>query len=391
MLYACFKSCCIDFALGRINLLGTHPLPGAAAAAWGQGLQPFQGSMPMKKSKAKNQTWRQLYELAEEVRNLAPWQWMRESEVFGVEDPAGGNVHFVSVMGSEGMHFAVSAYPGIEALYRIMNLVEEEIHEYPERLLEIPQIQLSFEDRKHLADHAYKKIRSLGLRYRGQNAWPQFQSFRPGYAPWRLQADEMHLMSTVLEQLLEVAPQRRSNPDLLAFDDFETFLVRVPAGSSGKPWKDEPRRFRAAPEEKPAAALSNLSAARLRKLKRQPVFLEVDFFMTPAMIGKKGDRMLSGYALMAVENSKGMIIGLEMLVAETSLQSIWRQIPEALAKQLTKAGFLPEALVVRSTLLADLLDPFAKALNCDLLHSNTLPNLDPAKESLSEHLGRGGF
>jgi len=27
----------------------------------------------MKKSKAKNQPWRQLYELAEEVRNLAPW------------------------------------------------------------------------------------------------------------------------------------------------------------------------------------------------------------------------------------------------------------------------------------------------------------------------------
>ncbi|MFZ0611647.1 MAG: hypothetical protein WAM73_05360 [Desulfobacterales bacterium] len=343
----------------------------------------------MEKWKAENQAWRQLYELAEEVRNLAPWQWMREQKVFGVEDAAGGNVHFVSVMGSEGMHFGVSAYPGIQALSRIKNLNEQGIYDYPERLLEIPQIQLSFEDRKHLADHAYRKIRALGLRYRGQNAWPQFRSFRPGYAPWRLQADEMHVMSTVLEQLLEVAPLLRSNPDLLAFDDFETFLVRVPAGSSRKTWRNEPRRFRTAPEEKPAASLSKLSAARLRKLKRQPVFLEVDFFMTPAMIGKKGDRMLNGYALLAVENSKGMIIGLEMLVAEPSLQSMWRQIPEALAKQLTKAGFLPKALVVRSTLLAHLLDPFAKALDCELLHSDTLPNLDPAKESLSEHLGQG--
>jgi hypothetical protein len=287
------------------------------------------------------------------------------------------------------MHFAVAAYPGIDALHCIMNLNEEEIYEYPERLMEIPQIQLSFEDRKHLADHAYKKIRSLGLRYRGQNAWPQFQSIRPGHAPWRLQANEMHVMSTVLEQLLEVAPQLRSNPDLLASDDLETFLVRVPAGPSGKTWKDEPRRFRAAPEETPAASLSELSAARLRKLKRQPVFLEVDFFMTPAVIGKKGDRMLTGYALMAVENRKGQVIGLEMLVAKPSLQSMWCQIPEALAKHLTNAGFLSQTLVVRSTLLADLLDPFAKALDCDLLHSDTLPNLDPAKESLSEHLGKG--
>jgi hypothetical protein len=345
----------------------------------------------MKKSKTKNQPWRHLYELADKIRNLAPWQWMQESEVFGVEDSAGGNVHFVSVMGSEGMHFAVSAYPGIDALHHIMNLNEEDIYEYPERLMEIPQIQLSFEDRKNLADHAYKKIRSLGLRYRGQNAWPQFQSFRPGHAPWRLQAKEMHVMSIVLEQLLEVAPQLRSNPDLLMFDDFEKFLVRVPAGPNGKTWQNEPRRFRAAPEETPAASLSELSAARLRKLKRQPVFLEVDFFMTPAMIGKKGDRMLNGYALMAVENGEGMIIGLEMLVADPSLESMWRQIPEALAKQLTNAGFLPKALVVRSTLLADLLEPFAKALDCNLLHSDTLLNLDPAKESLSKHLGQGGF
>lgn len=345
----------------------------------------------MKKPKAKNQPWRQLYKLAEEVRNLAPWQWMHEPEVFGVEDPATGDVHFVSVMGSEGMHFAVSAYPGIAALYHLMNMDEEEIYEYPERLLEIPQLQLSFEDRKQLADHAYKKIRALGLRYRGRNAWPQFQSFRPGYAPWRLQPDEVQLMAAVLEQLLEVAPRLRSDPDLLAFDDFEMFLVRVPAGPNGETWKDESRRFRPEPEEPPAASLSELSATRLRKLNRRPVFLEVDFFMTPAIIGEKGARMLNGYALMAVENSQGMIIGVEMLVAKPSLQSMWHQIPEALAKQMTNAGFLPEALVVRSTLLADLLGPFAEALDCELLLSDTLPNLDPAKEELSTHLGQGGF
>jgi hypothetical protein len=344
----------------------------------------------MKKPKATNETWRQLYKLAEEIRKLGPWQWMRESEVFGVEDAATGDVHFVSVMGAEGLHFAVSAYPGIEALYRILTIDDEEIYEYPERLLEIPQIQLSFEDRKHLADHAYKKIRSLGLRYRGQNAWPQFRSFRPGYAPWGLQADEMRVMAAVLNQLLEMAPRARSNPDLLAFDDFETFLVRVPAGPDGKTWKDESRRFRPEPEELPTATFSKLTAARLKKLKRKPFFLELDFFMTPAMIGEKGGRMLNAYCLMAVENSKGMIIGVEMLVANPSLHSMWREIPEALAKQMTNAGFLPEALVARSMLLADLLDPFAEALDCELLLSDTLPNLDPAKQALSEQLMQGG-
>lgn len=80
-----------------------------------------------------------------------------------------------------------------------------------------------------------------------------------------------------------------------------------------------------------------------------------------------------------------------MLVAEPSLQSMWRQITEILAKQLTTAGLLPETLVVRSTLLADLLGSFAKALDCKLLLSQTLPNLNPAKEALSERLGQGRF
>jgi hypothetical protein len=345
----------------------------------------------VKKTQTQNEIWRHLYKLAVAVRKLAPWRWMGESAVFGVEDPATGSVYFVSVMGSEGMHFAVSAYAGIEALYRIMTVDEDEIYEYPERLLEIPQLQLSFEDREHLADHAYKTIRSLELRYRGKNAWPQFQSFRPGYAPWRLESDEMRVMSIVLEQLLEVAPRLRSNPGLLEYDDADTFLVRVRPGTMEKNWKDERKHFTSAPEEKPVAQLSELSAARLRRLEPRPVFLEVDFFMTPAIVGSKGSRMLNGYALMAVEDGQGMIVGLEMLLAEPSLQSMWGQIPEALAKHITNAGFLPEGIVVRSTLLADLLAPSVKSLNCQLHLSETLPNLDPAKEELTMHLNQGEF
>jgi tetratricopeptide (TPR) repeat protein len=39
----------------------------------------------------------------------------------------------------------------------------------------------------------------------------------------------------------------------------------------------------------------------------------MDFFMTPAMIGKKGDRMLNGYALMAVERAPKEPGGYQML------------------------------------------------------------------------------
>ena len=32
-------------------------------------------------------SWRSLYEAAIQIKELAPWQWMFEGQVFGVQDP----------------------------------------------------------------------------------------------------------------------------------------------------------------------------------------------------------------------------------------------------------------------------------------------------------------
>ena len=43
--------------------------------------------------------WRPRYEAADHIKELAPWQWMQESDIFGVQDPETGEFGFVSVMG----------------------------------------------------------------------------------------------------------------------------------------------------------------------------------------------------------------------------------------------------------------------------------------------------
>ena len=54
--------------------------------------------------------WRKLYELAGQVKVLAPWEWMFEDEIFGVQDPETGVTGFVSVMGTAGEHLGVALY-----------------------------------------------------------------------------------------------------------------------------------------------------------------------------------------------------------------------------------------------------------------------------------------
>ncbi len=53
-----------------------------------------------------------IYLLADEIRLLAPWRRMYETDLFGVKIPGTDRVYFISIMGAEGAFFALSAYKG---------------------------------------------------------------------------------------------------------------------------------------------------------------------------------------------------------------------------------------------------------------------------------------
>lgn len=143
---------------------------------------------------------------------------MQEDEVFGLRDPESGDLGFVSVMGILGEHPAVAVYLGPRALAEFLDLHRappDVLNEYPEYLLEIPQLQASFEDRADLENWDRQLLRNLNRKFRGRNAWPRFQSFRPGFMPWQLEPEEVRFLTLALEQLEDVAPRLHKNQGLL--------------------------------------------------------------------------------------------------------------------------------------------------------------------------------
>lgn len=339
----------------------------------------------------RREPWRRLYRLAREVKQLAPWDWMAESDLFGVQIPESGRTVFVGVTGSEGIHYAVAAYPDLGLLHRFRMLDDIEREFYPERLLEIPQLQLSFDDRADLADHAYRTIRRLGLRFRGKNAWPQFQSFRPGHLPGVLQEGEPEVMAHVLEQLLNLAPRMRTDPEGLAATEPDTFLVRVPTGGGsggGVFWRDEFRRFSAQVPDIPEPPLRVDLISRLKKLPEAEFPVEVDLFMTPAVVDDREHPPVFGYALLVVNGDNGIIIGTEMLVPQPTLDAMYQTVPSTLAAQLIGAGFRPREMVLRSDLLLELLPGTAHSLGCSVREVEVFAYLDEAREGLLEFLTR---
>jgi hypothetical protein len=327
--------------------------------------------------------WRRLYQAAIRVKEIAPWEWMTETEIFGVQDPATDEIGFVSVMGMLGEHLCLAVYRGAKGLYSFWNFQQFADSAPAEALFEIPHLQASFEDRNELRDKDREVIKELGLKFRGRQEWPLFRSYRPGYLPWYLEAPEARLLTYALEQAAEVVLRVKEDPALLEPVDEESYLVRVPHEISGNlVWEDEVMSV-PPPEPEPIPIMIDVQTIeRVRQLPRGKHTLEMDLFLFPAPIHEKGARPYFPYLLLVAEDQRGLILGNELLTPEPGLVEMWGSVPMKVVHQLARMKVLPQEIKVRSFRLLALLKLLEEELDVEVKAASVLPNLDQAKESL---------
>ncbi len=339
--------------------------------------------------------WRKLYELAARVKELAPWEWMMEDEVFGVRDDEAGVTGFISVMGAGGEHFAIALYPDPAALYAFLDLHDQgtagEADDSPHSamsVLELPQMQVAFEDNDQLNKEDKVLIKKLGLKFRGAKAWPQFRSYAPGLFPWYLTGAEVRRLTVALGQLLQVAPRYRDDEELLApSEDGTVFLVRVPKEQGG--WEDQILKIEE-PEPAPLHFEVDPQAfAQAKELPRVTNVLEIELAMLPSPVkDKKIERPFFPYLLTLAEAQSGRIVGNEMLQPMPSQDAMYAKVPQSLLGTFLRLGVLPELVRVRNPLLAELLAPLAAELGFKVDAVRRLPAIDEFMDGMGQMLGR---
>lgn len=344
-----------------------------------------------------------LCSLAAQIRELAPWQWMQETDVFGVEDPDTGEIGFVSVMGNVGEYEAVAVYPGAEGLYGFIDF-QSDPSATPDRLMEIPQLQLAFSEPKFLEKRDRELLKGVGLKFTG--ARPVFRSYRPGYLPWFITLTEARLLIHALSQTLQVSKRFASDPAILPTDGdvggdgrAEPFLVRVSRREDTEPsirptafeiaWEDQIKRI-----SRPILPSIEIiiDAGLLRDLKRArqtAMQLEADLFIGPGRVGKPQERPLALYMLMVADRQSGLIFGFEALTAEDSLNAMYASVPAVVARFLWEGKVLPKQIIVRSVRLLNLLEPLEKELKIQLRRANKLPSIDAAARSMTKWMQTG--
>ncbi len=355
---------------------------------------------------ATREAWQRLFEAAKTFRQAEPWTWMREDRMFGVEDPETGAVHFCSITGEMGEHCALITYLGEEGLGSYLQFIAEQLqiksalHDRSVglMLLETPQLQAIFENRRQIDRVDYDLIRALGHRFRGRNAWPMFRRFRPGRLPWYLTGPEVRLTTLLLEQALEVSHEAES-PGFVAsaLGELASYYGETPGQIKapvrfwdGEAWRIEIRELEPLyvgySHEVDAEALTELR----RSLPQRAFAMQVDLtLMLGSAVEEGEDPPYLAYYLLLVDADSGFVYGHDVLLARPDLATLLSDTSNAVLAHLQRLGVRPTEIQVVSERLYDLLALPTGYLGIELNLYEDLPALGEAARSLEQFLEGG--
>lgn len=353
-------------------------------------LLDFQPALQM--TKANIPLWHNLYETAERFRDFAPWRWLYDSQLFGVQHPDTGEIGWCSIMGMAGEHFALAVYRGAQGLGSFFAMADagDLGMSSPEMLnafLSQNCLMVSFEDANMMSPEQKAHLKSLNKRYRGAGQWVAVQSYDPGFAPTLVDEHDLPYLIQCLEQAMEVAQRAQDDPDLI--DREGRWLVRVPDQQSGKlSWSDTFLDDDAMPQP-PSPQPVQPSKDFASKAKLLPTMEEggiaISCFFAPMPIKEhKNKRAWHPVLLLGIAPGSRYIIGQQMANSYAEILPI---LEDFLLSLFKIAGARPKELIVHHAPMEHWLSELAQAAGCQVrLGSGTEPYFTEPFEALMEML-----
>lgn len=338
------------------------------------------------------ETWRALLAATSEFAALEPWEFACDSDAVGLIDPITGEMRIGHVLGNAGEVFAAVFYrrAGLRWILAMFADVPD-----PEDLNHadgMDCLKVEFVPKRELSKADLSLLKAAAFKPVGKGAiWPQFRSSEPGWHPWHINQTEADQLLADLPRLTAFCRLFEQHPDLFA-DRLPTEIPFLPVTLPDRPltpgdldWRPlllppltghEPFRAGAAELEK------------LRALKREPgLACEFDCTLMPGGSFVEKGRPCFGRFSLLVEKQRGLVIGMD--VASGALTP-GEAAGRALVKALLDAKTLPEKLVIGGSRLQPVLQPLCDELGISLRPATSLPALEEAVESLSQHMRAAG-
>ena len=326
--------------------------------------------------------WRELYEAAARFQLLAPWQWMDDTHIFGINNEHG--VRLVVVMGTLGEVFGLASYRGSAGANFLLRLLRGEFApESPDIGFYQDALLVDFVPRKNLRKEARAIIQQLDFQppVRKPKLFPEFQSHKPGYVPWFIDETEARLLLDDLRKAVPFAELLRAN--LALYDsrqdnEFPFFPATVaePLTLDQFEWHNIAA---APPPADPPVDTHAFDLAPLLALPQPPQSVwELTAFYALMPIGEPPRPYFPKTAL-GVDATTGMILAFQLGGPDHTMAQTAARV---LVQSITASGSRPAAIKMDSINLIRALQPLADALGAKLLQAKSLPMANEARRSL---------
>ena len=363
-----------------------------------------------------------LLDAAARLWTRKPWKTLVEDEIFVVVAPADGQLLFVSVLGRGGEQAGVVVYRGADAYFGLLDftaraaqlpalpeisdempdaaeLMEQlmgqlsQLHFDPMELLQLSQLQLMFEPRQELSelDQAWLKQHKYQASGRG---YPTFRSIVPGFLPWWIDAEEAAILIVALEQLERLLEREEFSPAL--FQARETggnkpareLFARVPKTEANGEitWSDARLKVSAGELLRIEIAPDQATMERIAALAIGADIVEMELVSMPTPIGGQDDRPCFPSLLLTGENQ--MVSGMETIPCGPGPHRL-PLLLDAILRLLDARKTRPKTIQFASPDLT-ILSFVGETLGIGIEAVEELPTLDPALESLMEHMENVG-
>lgn len=329
--------------------------------------------------------WEALYEVAGNLKKLAPWRSLRDTDILVLQLPGQNEPVYCSIMGNGDMSYGIAVYPGHEAFVRLRRIIEQDGHSPELLMLEQNCLVCNFGDREEIEAGDRAVMKQLGLRFRGRGQWVYFRSMVPGQFPWYLDAEQAELLTSALQNLTMLCLCYMEGKLKVDFDAGET-LTRWYDPDKDM-WMNAVIPMPAPRLERTLDLQDELLLARLKRSKKTDTRLEADSFYLPIPVQE--DRLsppIGVHMALLVDKDAGLL--LEQHIAGPD-DADYTVAPSMLVNFIQEHG-RPAAVYVRSDWLGALLRNTCKAIGVRLVEDKGVPVLDALLDDLMDSIS-GGF
>ena len=336
------------------------------------------------------QLWKKIYTQFDELMALKPWEVLYESDIFGIKSPDTSQVYFISIMGSLGEVFGLSAYEGPLALDRFWKLYEYETELGAENILLIPHMLVSFDEQENLPDRQCDIIEELSLKYKGKGkgAWPNIQQISPGFFPATPDEKRLHDLTHILSQSINVikrAGQNKAFIHPLGHHDDE-YLIREQTQKDNKTeWTDIARRI-PTPHIKQEFTYNTENLNAVNSLPFNYECIEMDLKISPSPIKEGNLPACFPFILMFVDSKNGRILDFDLLLPSPDFEFLIRKLPDHIFSRMIQNNIKPRKLKFKSTYIEGAMMFIQKKTDLETEQTLNLPSLDEASKSMIDHL-----